>query len=286
MVTMTMFYWEETWYKTIQGEIIMADTLKGRYYLVAAEAGGQDMMEMMEQMAATMGKRAAELMCFDFSGNGKVTMQMMDEKSELDYTVEGNTVKLDAGEEKMELHIEGNTLKGTINGTNAVFSDTLPKEDESEGESGAVTHALTGITVTLTLPEKGWCTERDLAAFATPTLFLYKAPSLRKKGFFAPSIEFITHNSVSEFDLVFSEGFKNRKETGSRNIGGIDMKGRRWSTDSGAPGSAAQTKTESIEYIGVYGNNRGIHVQFNDLDIESDEVRTIMESIRFTGETV
>ena len=263
----------------------MASSLSGKYFLISAEAEGQNIMEMLEMTAASIGKRAGEMMVFDFSSNGKVTMEVMGESNELTFTVKGNTVKIAGNDgEEMELAIDGNKLTGIVNGTNSVFCDTLPAEVESEGESGVITHELEGITVTLELPEKGWCTERNLPVWTMPTLYLYNKPSLRKKGFFPPAMEFMTHESVSEFDLIFDDGFKKRTEIKSRKIGGIDMKGRRWITDLGNAEPASKNKIEHIEYIGEYGGGKGIHVLIDDLDIESGEVKTILDSIRFTVE--
>ena len=267
---------------TKQEDTIMANTLSGKYYLIAAETDGQDMMEMMEMMASTMGKSVAEMMFFDFSDDGKVKMEANGENFELDYTMEGNTIKFAVGDEAVELNMDGNTLTGNVNGSKMVFSDTIPAEDESAGESGTVTHALDGLTVTLELPEKGWCTERNVAVWAVPTLFLYNVPSLRKKGFYAPTIEFMTHDSTAEFDLVFDDGFKKRIAIENRNIGGIDMTGRRWVTNLEGMDFTPKTEIENTEYIGVYGENKGIHVQLSDLDIESDEVKAIIDSIKFT----
>jgi len=270
--------------KNIKQEgIIMAGTLSGKYYLNSAEADGQDMMGMMEMMATTMGKSINELMSIEFPGGNKIKMILNGEEMEFEYAEDGNTVKIDFGGEEMEIIVEDNTLNVNMNGTVMVFKDTPLAEDDLEGESGTITHSLEGITVTLELPEKGWCTERDIAVWAMPTLYLYNVPSLRKKGFYTSSIEFMANENAANFDLVFDEGFKTRTEIGNRNIGGIDMTGRRWTTDLGEIEFISKNKIEHTEYIGVFGDNKGIHILISDLDIENDEVKAIIDSITFGG---
>jgi len=265
-----------------QGGTSMASELSGKYYCIAAEADGQDMMAMLEMMAASMDKEVTEMMFVEVIGEGKLRMEMSGEGMDLEYTRDGDTIKTVVDGNNLEMILDGNTITAEIDGSKIVFSNAPPPADESEGESGTVTHALDGITITLELPEKGWCTERDPAVWTMPSLYLYNVPSLRKKRMYQPSIEIMAYESTAEFDLVFDEGFKHRVDIGSRNIGGIDMAGRRWTTDLSGMDFTDKDKIEHTEYIGVYGDNRGIHVLIDDFDADSGEVRAIIDSIVFT----
>jgi len=276
----------------------MGSTFAKKYFLVSAEAGGQEMMEMMEMMAAAMGKSLGELMCLEFPGGNKIKITMNGEEIESDFTEDGNALTVEFYGDGMKMIVDGNAITMDMGGTIMVFSDApLAEEDGSEGESGEITHALDGVTVTLELPEKGWCSERDKVGFPKPVLCLYHLPSLKKKGMFNSEISITAQKSAEDFNVPGNPDFKSsRKEIENRIIGGIDMAGRTWETTMG------MINAKYTDYIGAINDSCAVCVSINNMglddaaeaadfplpmvapvkiDVESGEVKAILDSIKF-----
>ena len=273
----------------------MGISLAERYYLVSAEAEGQDMMEMIGSMAAMMGKGADEMMCLRFPGGNKVTVTINGEATDTEFTEDGNRLNVDVLGNEMQLVVGDGTITLDMGGTVMVFGDSPPAGDGGEeGGGGSVSYELDGVKVTLELPEKGWCSECGMEVFSRPVLSVYNLPTVKRKGMINSAITISAQKRASDFDVPGNPDFeKNRIGITGRAIGGIDMVGRVWGSPVG------MYKAKYTEYIGAFNDSCCVCVTVGDvtpgdgaadmpnlvapvrIDVGSAEVQAILDSIRF-----
>jgi len=266
----------------------MENSLSGRYYL-SLDEGTQAAMEMM-------GKSAENFGYLEFAPEDAFTLVIKDpmEGSEQavngTYVVEDNTITLTA-----TVGDEATSITATIDGDKIILdfsgdgssvttyekAGSKPPVADEPGESGEITHTLMSeVTVSVTLPETGWCVERNSSVSTIPQLTLYNAPSLKRRGMFPPYIEIIVRE-----DKVFlgktvagDKAVENLTTLANRTIGGVEMSGVSYYYNLNPDSSIGWNSTD---YIGVIDDFRAVSVTISG-NIDSEVRDAILDSITFS----
>ena len=145
-----------------------------------------------------------------------------------------------------------------------------PGEATESHNAGAtdVSYELVDFTLSLTLPSGDWIekeTTGGASGGVTTAYFYYKETHAN-----APRVEITESFTLSSFDS-YKNYWDNYADIGSKTIAGIDMEGRTYTAFGG----------EWIDYIGKIGADHYICIHLVDLDPDSGETKSLLDSITF-----
>lgn len=126
---------------------------------------------------------------------------------------------------------------------------------------------MAGVMISATLPGQGWCPQDTPFGYN-----LYQVKSCDDVYSNSPRISINIKPDLKDFDLHL-EDFENLQTLQNRTIGGIDMTGRAYENIG----------MNWIEYLGMLNGAHAVSVKTSNIDISSEEVSAILDSIKFTG---
>ncbi len=126
---------------------------------------------------------------------------------------------------------------------------------------------MAGVMISATLPGQGWCPQDTPFGYN-----LYQVKSCDDIYSNSPRISINIKPDLKDFDLHL-EDFENLQTLQNRTIGGIDMTGRTYENIG----------MNWIEYLGMLNGAHAVSVKTSKLDIGSEEVSAVLDSIKFNG---
>ncbi len=127
---------------------------------------------------------------------------------------------------------------------------------------------MAGVMISATLPGQGWCPQDTPFGYN-----LYQVKSCDDVYSNSPRISINIKPDLKDFDLHL-EDFENLQTLQNRTIGGIDMTGRTYENIG----------MNWIEYLGMLNGAHAVSVKTSNIDISSEEVSAVLDSIKFTGD--
>jgi len=266
----------------------MDNPLSGRYF-ISMDEETQAAMEMM-------GKSAEDFGYLEFTPEGAFAMLFKNPMEDSGQTINGTyvvedgvatlTAVADGEAVAMKATVDGDKITMDFSGDGSSLTTyekagNKPPVIDEPGESGEIKHELMcEVKVAVTLPETGWCVERNSPVSTIPQLTLYNVPSLKRKGMFPPGIEIKVREDKAFLGKTVTgdKSVENLTTIANKTIGGVEMTGISYYYNLNPESSIGWN---SIDYIGVMDDFRAVSVIISG-NIDSDVRDAILDSIAFS----